>query len=121
MNGALADRRKHSGIYLNGDNMKSAFKITGKLGATVYMRVQNLLNTKNVINVYQLTGNADDDGFISNPELSSSFVNSPNRGEQYVALYNAINTKNGQAYWDSIGKQLWGHPRQIWFGIKLNY
>lgn len=101
--------------------LDKTFKITGKLGATVYMRVTNLLNTKNVINVYQLTGSADDDGFISNPELSSSFVNSPNRGEQYVALYHAINTVNGQAYWDSIGKQLWDHPRQIFFGIKLNY
>lgn len=101
--------------------LDKTFKITGKLGATVYMRVQNLFNTKNVINVYQLTGSADDDGFISNPELSSSFVNAPNRGEQYVALYHAINTVNGQAYWDSLGLQLWGHPRQIFFGLKLMY
>jgi len=92
-----------------------------KLGATLYMRVVNLFNTKNVINVYQLTGSADDDGFISNPELSSSFVNSPLRGADYVKLYNAINIKNGQSYWDSLNKQLWDHPRQIFFGIQLNY
>jgi hypothetical protein len=92
-----------------------------KLGATLYMRVVNLFNTKNVINVYQLTGSADDDGFISNPELSSSFVNSPLRGADYVALYNAINIKNGQSYWDSLNRQLWDHPRQIFFGIQLNY
>jgi outer membrane receptor protein involved in Fe transport len=101
--------------------LDKTFRLAKQLQATVYMRVENLLNTKNVINVYQLTGNADDDGFISNPELSSSFVNSPIRGEEYVALYNAINTTNGQAYWDSLNLQLWGHPRQIFFGIRLNY
>jgi outer membrane receptor protein involved in Fe transport len=101
--------------------LDKTFRFGNKLGATVYMRIVNLLDTKNVINVYQLTGNANDDGFISNPELSGSFVNSPIRGEQYVALYDAINTTNGQAYWDSLNLQLWDHPRQIFFGIKLSY
>ena len=31
----------------------------------VYLQVQNLLNTANVVNVYQFTGNADDDGYLS--------------------------------------------------------
>jgi outer membrane receptor protein involved in Fe transport len=109
--------------------LDKTFQVLESLSATVYMRVNNVLNTKNVRNVYQLTGNADDDGFISNPELSGSFVNSPTNGETYVALYHAINTKNGQAYWDNLpgnasetgGLQLWANPRQIFFGIKLNY
>jgi hypothetical protein len=85
------------------------------------MRVTNLFNSRNVINVYQLTGNAYDDGFISNPELSSSFINAANRGQRYVDLYKAINIENGQSYWDSLALQLWGQPRQIFFGIKLTY
>jgi len=96
-------------------------RLLDKLSANLYMRVTNLLNTRNVINVYQLTGSAEDDGFISNPELSSSFINSANRGAKYAALYDAINVKNGQAYWDSLGLQLWGQPRQIFFGIQLTY
>lgn len=32
-----------------------------------YVHIINLFNTKNVINVYELTGKADDDGFISDP------------------------------------------------------
>ncbi len=94
--------------------------LTDKLSATLYARVNNLLNTKNVINVYQRTGDADDDGFLSNPALSESFINS-NGGQQYVDLYNAINLKNGQSYWDVLGLQLWDNPRQIFLGIKLNY
>jgi outer membrane receptor protein involved in Fe transport len=101
--------------------LDKTFTVFRKLDATIYARVTNLFNTKNVINVYQLTGSADDDGFISNPELSSSIVNAPFRGEQYVAMYNAINITNGQSYWDSLNLQLYGHPRQIWLGIKLFY
>jgi outer membrane receptor protein involved in Fe transport len=101
--------------------LDKTFRIMNKLGANVYMRVTNLFNSQNVINVYQITGNSYDDGFISNPELSASFVNAANRGKEYVALYDAINAKNGQAYWDQLGLQLWGHPRQIFFGIKLTY
>ena len=31
----------------------------------VYLQVQNILNTANVVNVYQYTGNADDDGYLT--------------------------------------------------------
>jgi len=31
----------------------------------VYVQVQNLLNTANVVNVYQFTGNPDDDGYLT--------------------------------------------------------
>lgn len=95
-------------------------KVTDRLSATLYARINNLLNTRNVINVYQRTGSAEDDGFLSNPDLSASFISS-NGEQQYIDLYRAINLENGQAYWDVLGKQLWGNPRQIFFGIKFNY
>ena len=40
------------------ENQKSA-------AMNVYLQVQNLLNTANVVNVYQYTGNPDDDGYLS--------------------------------------------------------
>jgi outer membrane receptor protein involved in Fe transport len=101
--------------------LDKTIQILTRLDLNIYARITNLLNTKNVINVYQLTGSADDDGFISNPELSASFVNAPFRGEQYVDLYNAINITNGQSYWDTLNLQLYSNPRQIWFGVKLFY
>ncbi len=101
--------------------LDKSFTVTQGLGATVYMRVNNLFNTRNVINVYNATGNAEDDGFIFNENIPqrNSFVNA--NGEQYLDIYEAINIKNGQAYWDQLGLQLWDHPRQIFFGLKLNY
>ncbi len=41
-----------------GEDMKSA-------SMNVYLQVQNLLNTQNLVTVYQYTGNADDDGYLS--------------------------------------------------------
>ncbi len=89
----------------------------GSLDANFYIYVQNLLNTKNVINVYRRSGNAEDDGYLNNPELSGAVV--AGNGPQYVEMYKAINLQNGQAYRRVTGNDLWGSPRQIRFGMKL--
>ena len=91
----------------------------GPLAANFYIYVQNLLNTKNVLNVYKRTGNAEDDGYLSDPGLSSS--NLANYGQGYVDLYRAINLGMGQGYRQITGNDLWGSPRQIRFGVKLEY
>lgn len=46
---------------------------TGKEGKSkyyvnVYLQVQNLLNTKNIISVYRYTGNPDDDGYLGSDQ-----------------------------------------------------
>ncbi|MBI1806271.1 MAG: TonB-dependent receptor, partial [Ignavibacteria bacterium] len=91
----------------------------GALDLNVYFYVQNLLNTKNVINVYGRTGNAYDDGFLGNPDLSGPIVSS--RGQQYIDLYKAINLGNRQHYALTQGGDLFGPPRQIRLGFKLEY
>jgi hypothetical protein len=90
------------------------------LQANLYLRVTNLLNTKNTLNVYNLTGDPYDDGFLSNRELSQSTIDAAG-GERYIEMYRAINLENGQAYWDWTGRQLYDHPRQIFLGVKLIY
>jgi len=107
-------------VYNFDLRVDKTFNLMKNLQATVYMRVNNLFNTKNVINVYPSTGTPDDDGFISNRQVARPFIEA-NGGEDYVNEYRAINIENGQAYWDELGLQLYGHPRQIFFGIKLNY
>jgi outer membrane receptor protein involved in Fe transport len=89
----------------------------GPLNANFFVYIQNLLNTKNVINVYRRTGNAEDDGWLSNPDLSGTVVAA--RGQGYVDLYRAINLANGTHYFVTTGNDLWGTPRQIRFGMKL--
>lgn len=89
----------------------------GPLTANFFIYVQNLLNTQNVLNVYRRTGNAEDDGWLTNPTLSGSVVAA--RGQGYVDLYQAINLNNGTHYYSTTGFDLWGTPRQIRFGMKL--
>ncbi|MBP7459815.1 MAG: hypothetical protein KBA26_00850, partial [Candidatus Delongbacteria bacterium] len=90
-----------------------------KFTATVYVRINNLFNTKNVINVFPYTGSADDDGILSEKDRYSQFAGT--WGDRYVDMYRAINLENSQAYWDVIGFQLYDTPRQIFFGIRFAY
>ena len=78
-----------------------------------------MLNTKNFLNVYSCTGEPDDDGYITDPDRSSTNV--AVYGQDYINLYKAINIENGQSYLDQLGKEIYGHPRQVIFGIKVNY
>lgn len=91
----------------------------GMLDFNIYAYIQNLLNTQNVINVYGRTGNAYDDGFLSNPDLSGPIVAS--RGQQFVDLYQAINLGNRQHYALTQGGDLFGPPRQVRVGLRLEY
>ncbi|MEZ7925001.1 MAG: carboxypeptidase-like regulatory domain-containing protein [Flavobacteriales bacterium] len=55
------DLRVNKGFDISwgeGEEMKSA-------SMNVYFQVQNLLNTQNLVTVYQYTGNADDDGYLN--------------------------------------------------------
>ena len=90
------------------------------LNAKVYSRIINLFNRKNVLNVYNRTGSDKDDGFLTNPELSQQIVEASG-GQQYVQLYEAINLVNRQAYWSNEGGDIYDAPRQIRFGLQLDF
>jgi outer membrane receptor protein involved in Fe transport len=138
--GILADddpRTRRPEGAVNSQTTPWIFSLDLKLDKTVtiadlfdvnlYVYVQNVLNTKNILNVYSRTGLADDDGFLSNPNLSSAIVG--NQGPRYVELYQFINLKNRQHYWRNQlnpanafgGGDLYGSPRQIRFGVNITY
>ena len=87
-------------------------------GAQVFVYVQNLFNRRNVVNVYGRTGNAGDDGFLSDKDLSSQVVEA-HGGQVYRDLYEAINLANRQHYWFTSGGDLYDEPRRIRFGVKV--
>jgi len=101
--------------------------VAGMFDVNLYVYVQNLLNTKNVYNVYVRSGSAEDDGFLTNPILSRNIVES--FGPTYVEMYRAINLQNRQHYWRNQlngtnafeGGDIYGPPRQIRFGINVSY
>jgi hypothetical protein len=52
----------------------------------IYLQVLNLLNTKNVINVYKYTGSPTDDGYLSSPQGQQTLSNQTNL-QSYLDLY----------------------------------
>ncbi|MFQ5650520.1 MAG: carboxypeptidase-like regulatory domain-containing protein [bacterium] len=107
----------------------------GKFNTNFYVYVQNITNRENVINVFQRTGNAFDDAFLSDDQLSNSVLtrrNEVNPGfgaAAYEALYRAINLGGNAINFRSDltgpqnfnGLEVLGVPRQIRVGARFEF
>ena len=86
----------------------------GGLDANFYIYVINLLGTNNIINVFQRTGDASDDGWLSAGGASLSQGN-----PQYAQMYRSVFLGDNSSA-DAFNSNF-GPPRQFRFGVKLNY
>lgn len=105
-------------IFNTDLKVDKSFKVGGA-SLQVYLLVSNLFNRMHSINVYNRTGNAHDDGFLSNPELSEIIVEG--QGEVYEELYRSVNLDNRQHYMVDQGFDLFGRPRQIKVGLAVGF
>jgi len=103
-------------IDLRIDKSFSAFDVN----FNVYLYVENLLNTRNVINVYDHTGNGYDDGFLNSP-AAEGVISGARFTERFVDLYNAINLENRQHYLRQKGYDIFDSPRQLRFGVLIDF
>ena len=76
----------------------------------VYLQVLNLLNSKNITNVYAATGNPDDDGYLSAPEWQRE-ISSQVDPQSYIQMY--------QLYVNAGGN--YSMPRHIRLGMSINF
>ena len=76
----------------------------------VYLQVLNLLNSKNITNVYAATGNANDDGYLSAPEWQRE-INSMVDPQAFIQMYSLI-VNSGYNY---------SMPRHIRLGLSFNF
>ena len=76
----------------------------------VYLQILNLLNSKNILNVYSATGNPNDDGYLSAPEWQRE-INEQLDPQAFRQMY--------QLYVDSGGN--YSTPRQILLGLSFNF
>ncbi len=103
---------------VNGDRMPGSQRIDlkldrriplqGKADVTVFLWVQNVLNSDNVQNVWRFTGLPDDDGYLSTQEGQRDIDGNP---EVWETLYRNRTNSAGN----------FGIPRQTRLGIKLNF
>ena len=89
-------------------------KEEGKKGrdafVNVYLQVLNLLNSKNIVGVYNATGNPDDDGYLSSPQWASE-INAQIDPQAYIQMY--------ELYVNSGGN--YSMPRHIRVGLSFNF
>ncbi len=73
---------------------------------TVYFRTQNLLDARNILNVYEATGSAEDDGFFATQEGQDVLANTGSLRESYIDAYN----------WLLINPNNFSLPRRMFIG-----
>lgn len=91
------------GKQKEGDKKKQA-------NLNVYIQVLNLLNRKNVINVYGFTGNPNDDGYLASP-FAQQNINVQNSPISFSTLY-SVKVNNPNNY---------SRPRVIRIGLQLDF
>ncbi len=106
-------------VYQLDARLDKNFDLPGGIGLDVYVYVQNLLNTKNVINVYYRTGNGFADGYLTDPSLSAITI--ANSGPMFVPLYDVVNLQDNQNQRSDNGFDNFGVPRQIRLGARLEF
>ncbi len=92
-------------------NIDKNVELPANLSADIFIQVINLLNTKNVEDVFSNTGSASTNGYLTDPNLTG-YEAAAKYGSQYSQLYQAFAL-------DYSG--LLGVPRQIRLGIRLQY
>ncbi|MEZ4984044.1 MAG: TonB-dependent receptor [Saprospiraceae bacterium] len=111
--GAINGARKPWNYTLNLRIDKN-FDLGSKLGLNVYMRISNLLDTRNIINVYEKTGSPEDDGFLRSSfgqDQINSISGSQRELESYLASYQ----------WRLLNSDFYSLPRRIFVGAIMDF
>ena len=75
-----------------------------------FLRVQNLLNARNIQSVYSYTGTPDDDGYISSA-VGQEMVEDQLNPQSFVDMY-MVKVNNPSNY---------SMPRRIMLGLSMNF
>ena len=98
---------KQIDLKLGGKEEGSKGKMTT---LNFFLDVQNLLDTRNITNIYRYTGNADDDGWLSSAEAQEIIANQTD-SQSYIDLYSAkVDNPNNYSL-----------PRRMRLGVQFNF
>ncbi len=106
-------------VYQVDLRVDKTFRWGDRLAATLSLYVINLFDTRNVLNVWSRTGSADDDGFLSNPDLSGAYIQK--YGQQYADVYRLVKLSYARPAGYSNDPYFYGPPRQIRIGLSVEY
>lgn len=97
-------------LNLNISIQKSFYTYNNQYIITTYCIMENLLNTKNLLYYYSKTGNANDDGYLTDPQNQAE-INSKNSPDAYRNYYRMY-TNNPYNY---------DIPRILRIGLKIGF
>lgn len=111
--GSINGARKPWNFTLNA-RLDKNFNIGKGMSMNVYCRVSNLLDRRNIINVYPATGSATDDGFLRSTfgqNQIATVQNSLREVEAYLASYQ----------WALLNPNNYSLPRRIFVGAIFDF
>jgi hypothetical protein len=76
----------------------------------IYLQVLNLFNTRNILNVYNYTGNPSDDGYLTSTQAQAALALA-NSAVAFRDMYNISINQPGN----------FSSPRQIRIGLMFNF
>ncbi len=85
-----------------------------QLGLNVYLRIQNILDRQNIINVYTATGSPEDDGFLVTNEGINAIRAITDNNQNIQAYFD-------QYQWRRINSDFYSLPRRMYIGAALNF
>lgn len=111
--GAINGARKPWNFTLNLRVDKN-FDLGSKLGLNVYVRVSNLLDRANVINVYSATGSPEDDGFLRTPQGQDQI-------DQILSSQRSLDAFLASYQWRILNPNFFSLPRRIYVGAIFDF
>ena len=113
LTGAINGARK-PWTFLVSARIDKQFSLGNGMGVNVYLRVSNLLDRRNVINVYSATGSPTNDGFLNSTRGASQQANISNSLREldaYLASYQ----------WALLNPDFYSLPRRFNLGAIMNF
>jgi hypothetical protein len=126
------NRSRHAGEAINSSTTPWVFNLDLRLDKIItlygfdiifYVYAMNALDLKQVLNVYERTGTTTSDGWLTDPaSVKTALAQAdPNGVNRYYEFYRAINYDNRQHLIFAGKPDLFGTPRQIRFGVSIQY
>ena len=117
--GSINGARLPWNFFLNAQADKSFTLNLGEdkqneLAINVYVRVSNVLNRRNIVNVYTATGSPTDDGYLASPRGASQLIGFEGTGrslDSFLASYQ----------WRLLNPNFFTLPRQTFLGAIVNF
>ncbi len=94
--------------------MDKSWYVGNHVNLNIFIRVNNLFNVKNTINVFPETGTPTEDRKLEE-------IKKQGYPQEYVDFYRKVGVESGEAYRSVYGRELYSSPRQIFFGMEISY